>query len=226
MRALQRKVAAGKVLRSQVEARCQSVLAREHLHVFVDVEIGGSERAPTLTFEVNANKRRALERTRLGRRVLCTDQHGWSTERLVHAFRGQWKVEELFRRSKKGGVAPWAPSWQWNDASLRLHTFCTVLGLTLVSLVRVRCGPEQSALAMMEQLQQIQATELQVHDGQAGRPAVCLVPPVLNEKEKELVEEFALERWLPGLSSTREEKAARADKKAAKATSRAAAPRK
>ena len=43
--------------------------------------------------------------------------------RIVHAFLGQWKVEELFRRAKKGGVAPWGPSHQWADTSLRLHTF-------------------------------------------------------------------------------------------------------
>jgi hypothetical protein len=30
------------------------------------------------------------------------DRHG----RIVHAFRGQWNVEELFRRAKKGGRVP------------------------------------------------------------------------------------------------------------------------
>jgi transposase len=82
-----------------------------------------------------------LERTRLGRRVLCTDRHVWSTGRIVHAFRGQWQVEELFRRAKKGGVVPWGPSYQWADGSLRLHTFATVLGLTLVSLAQIRWAP-------------------------------------------------------------------------------------
>ena len=42
-------------------------------------------------------RRRVLENTRLGRRVLCTDRHSWSTGHIVQAFRGQWKVEELFR---------------------------------------------------------------------------------------------------------------------------------
>jgi len=40
-----------------------------------------------------------------------------------------WNVEELFRRTKKGGVVPWGPSHQWVDSSLRLHTFATVIGL-------------------------------------------------------------------------------------------------
>jgi len=53
--------------------------------------------------------RRQLEQTRLVQRVLCTDQHNWSTGRIVYAFRGQWNVEELFRRAKKGGVVSWGP---------------------------------------------------------------------------------------------------------------------
>ena len=53
--------------------------------------------------------RRQLEQTRLVQRVLCTDQHNWSTGRIVCAFRGQWNVEELFRRAKKGGVVSWGP---------------------------------------------------------------------------------------------------------------------
>src|SRR5437016_7251077 len=75
-----------------------------------------------------------------GRRVLCTDHHLWSTGRIVQAFRGQWNVEELFRRAKKGGVVPWGPSHQWADGSIRLHTFATVLGLMLVSLAKIALG--------------------------------------------------------------------------------------
>jgi hypothetical protein len=44
----------------------------------------------------------------------------------VPTFRGQWNVEELFRRAKRGGIAPWGPSFQHADGSLRLHTFATL----------------------------------------------------------------------------------------------------
>ncbi|MGH8846519.1 MAG: hypothetical protein ACREXQ_04645, partial [Polaromonas sp.] len=64
----------------------------------------GTDDAPTLQWHVDASKRKELEGARLGRRVVCTDHHNWSTGRIVHAFRGQWNVEELFRRTKKGGV--------------------------------------------------------------------------------------------------------------------------
>jgi transposase len=203
LQTLARQASLGKVTLRQVQERSKKILAREFLHAFVEVDIGGTSRRPTLSFEVNPTKRRELERKRLGRRVLCTDQHRWGAERLVLAFRGQWKVEELFRRTKRGAIAPWGPSWQRNDESLRLHTFCTVLGLTLVSLVRVKCAPEQSALEMMSTLQAIEGTEIQLQTGGKGRPKKCLLVPSLSKKQSQMVEDFALGRWLPGISSTR-----------------------
>ncbi|MEJ7730007.1 MAG: hypothetical protein WKG00_12400 [Polyangiaceae bacterium] len=137
LRKLERQVVAGRIPKGRLEQRIKKVLGREHLSSFVVVETGGTEAAPTLAWVVDQARRRQLETTRLGRRVLCTDRHTWSTERIVYAFRGQWNVEEIFRRAKKGGVVPWGPSYQWADTSLRLHTFATVIGLMLVSLAHL-----------------------------------------------------------------------------------------
>src|SRR5437870_279666 len=118
---LDRLVKTKRISRSSLEQRIRKTLAREHLSRFVVTEIGGDDKQPTLRWHVDAALRRHLEKTRLGRRVLCTDHHLWSTGRIVQAFRGQWNVEELFRRAKKGGVVPWGPSHQWADGSIRLH---------------------------------------------------------------------------------------------------------
>ena len=125
LRKLERRAASGRIQGEALEGRVQKALQREHLSEFVmaTVQQGGGQ--VSLNWHVDAARRRLLERTRLGRRVLCTDRHVWSNGRIVHAFRGQWNVEELFRRAKKGGVAPWGPSHQWADNSLRLHTFAT-----------------------------------------------------------------------------------------------------
>jgi transposase len=124
---LDRLVRTKRITRSSLEQRTRKTLAREHLSRFVVTEIGGDDQQPTLRWHVDAVLRRQMEKTRLGRRVLCTDHHLWTTGRIVQAFRGQWNVEELFRRAKKGGVVPWGPSHQWADGSIRLHTFATVL---------------------------------------------------------------------------------------------------
>lgn len=196
---LEGQVQKGRITRSRLELRVKKALAREHLSSFVVVTIAGSEAAPTLQWHVDAALRRELERTRLGKRVLCTDRHNWSTGRIVHAFRGQWNVEELFRRAKKGGVVPWGPSHQWADGSLRLHTFATVLGLMLVSLARIALGSDASARRMMEGLAEIKVTLVKTKTGAAGRRPTAMLAPQLTAEQRRAVKLFELDRWAPTL---------------------------
>ena len=212
LRKLAQRAASGRIRQEVLESRIQKALGREHLAEFVVAEV--KERGGTLSLEwhVDAAKRRLLERTRLGRRVLCTDRHIWSTGRIVHAFRGQWNVEELFRRAKKGGVAPWGPSHQWSDDSLRLHTFATVIGLELVSLARLAIGTKKSARAMMKTLSGIEATSVRIRTKQRGRPATVVLAPDLTREQNASVQTFELARWMPILLSSSMKSAFQSDR--------------
>ncbi len=198
---LDRLVKTKRISRSSLEQRIRKTLGREHLSRFVITEIGGDDKHPTFRWHVDAALRRQMEKTRLGRRVLCTDHHLWSTGRIVQAFRGQWNVEELFRRAKKGGVVPWGPSHQWADGSIRLHTFATVLGLMLVSLAKIALGTSDSALAMMTELAEIRATLVRTTTRGPGRRATVMIAPELSTSQRRAVKVFELDRWMPTLLS-------------------------
>ena len=199
---LQRRAARGRIQREALEERVRQALRREHLAEFVMTEIKQTGEQLSLDWHVDAARRRRLERTRLGRRVLCTDRHAWSSGRIVYAFRGQWNVEEVFRRAKKGGLVPWGPSHQWADSSLRFHTFATVIGLTLVSLVRMALGTRQSALGMMKTLAEVKATLVRVRTQERGRRPTVLLAPDLTAEQRKAVKTFDLDRWMPQLLSS------------------------
>lgn len=201
LRKLERLTQAGRLPRDTLERRVQKAPAREHLSTFVVTTVGGTAQAPTFRWRVDAVRRRQLERMRLGRRVLCTDRHVWSTGRIVAALRGHWHVEELFRRAKKGGVVPWGPSYQWADGSLRLPTFATVLGLTLVSLAKIALDTDTSARAMMRTLAGIRATLVRTTTGSTGRRATVILAPELTAEQRRGVKVFELDRWFPTLLS-------------------------
>jgi transposase len=203
LRKLERRAASGRIQRKALEERVRKTLRREHLSAFVMATVNQNGKELSLHWHVDTAQRRRLERTRLGRRVLCTDRHVWSSGRIVSAFRGQWNVEELFRRAKKGGLVPWGPSHQWADSSLRLHTFATVIGLMLVSLVRLAFGTPQSALSMMETLGEVNATLVRVRTTERGRRATVMLAPDLSADQRQAVQIFDLGRWLPPLLSSR-----------------------
>lgn len=202
LRKLQRLAAKGRLRRESLEERVHKALRREHLSEFVIAQVRQNGKTLSLDWHVDMVRRRRLERTRLGRRVLCTDRHIWSTGRIVYAFRGQWNVEEVFRRAKKGGLVPWGPSYQWADSSLRLHTFATVIGLTLASLVRLALGTGQSALRMMKTLAEVKATLVRVRTKEKGRRPTVMLGPDLRAEQRKAVKTFDLERWMPGLLSS------------------------
>lgn len=210
LRKLARRAEQGKIARALLEDRVQKALSREHLADFVAATINTRGGRLGLAWTVDAARRRELERTRLGRRVLCTDHHTWSTGRIVYAFRGQWNVEELFRRAKKGGVVPWGPSHQWADSSLRLHTFATVIGLELVSLARLALGSRSSPLRMMRALRAVQATLVRVRQSGRGRRATVMLAPDLSADQRRAAKTFDFERWLPGILSSMPDHAAEA----------------
>src|ERR1022692_1596104 len=203
LRKLERRAARGRIQRGALEGQVGKALQREHLSEFVIATVKEDRGQVSLHWYVNATRRRQLERTRLGRRVLCTDRHIWSSGRIVHAFRGQWNVEELFRRAKKGGVVSWGPSHQWADNSLRFHTFATVIGLTLVSLARLTLGSRKSAVSMMQALSGMKATLVRVRTKGPGRRATGMLAPDLTAEQLKAVKSFDLGRWMPILLSSR-----------------------
>ena len=203
LRKLERRAASGRIQREVLQDRVQKALGREHLSDFVIATVSEGRGKLSLAWQVDAARRRGLERTRLGRRVLCTDRHTWRNGRIAYAFRGQWNVEELFRRAKKGGVAPWGPSHQWADSSLRLHTFATVVGLTLVSLARLALGTRKSAQSMMKTLAEVKATLVRVRTKERGRRATVMLAPDLSAEQRKSVKTFELARWMPILLSSR-----------------------
>jgi transposase len=208
---LQRLAEVGRLRRAAIEQRARKALQKEHLSSFVIVTVGGTETSPTLEWRIDDKRRRHLEETRLGRRVLCTDTHSWTSERIVTAFRGQWNVEELFRRAKKGGIAPWGPSFQHADGSLQLHTFATIVGLMLVSLARIALNTKTSVREMMRSLAGIQATLVRTTTGGKGRRPTVMLAPELTADQRRAVRLFELERWMPTLSSCMRSRPLRSD---------------
>ena len=202
LKTLERRAASGRLGREALEARVRKTLQNEHLAEFVVATVKEDGGKVSLHWQVDAARRRLLERTRLGRRVLCTDHHIWSSGRIVHAFRGQWNVEELFRRAKKGGVVPRGPSHQWADSSLRLHTFATVIGLTLVSLVRLKFGARKSVRGVLKTLSEVKATLVRVRTKGPGRRATVMLAPDLSAEQRKAVKAFELNRWMPALLSS------------------------
>lgn len=96
-----------------------------------------------------------LKRTRLGKRVLCTDKEDWTTEQIILASRAQYHIEDAFRQMKDPHWVSFSPAFHWTDQKLRVHAFYCVLALLLSSLLQhkvAQAGLTISINALFEQL--------------------------------------------------------------------------
>lgn len=98
------------------------------------------EGASSFTYYVDSEAFERLEQEMLGRRILVTNRHHWSSEQIITAYRGQAKVEYAFRCLKNPYHLCVRPQYHWTDQKIRAHIFICLIGylLTIVAYSKAR----------------------------------------------------------------------------------------
>ena len=71
-----------------------------------------------------------------GRALIYTDQHGWSGEEIVRAYRSKAVIKEEFRRLKDTSYLSDTPQYHWTDSKLKGHQLICFLALQLMTLLQ------------------------------------------------------------------------------------------
>ena len=134
---LQALLARGRQRRSRaaLEAEIAARLRGQHLRDVLSVHLVGTGRTLTLTYTVDHAALDRFEREWLGRLVLMTDQHAWSTADIIGAYRGQSVVEGVFRSLKDPLRLALRPQYHWTDQKLHVHAWLCVTAYLLATLV-------------------------------------------------------------------------------------------
>lgn len=90
-----------------------------------------------LSWKTNKKKYEQIKKTRLGKRVLITSRHDWSDEAIIKAYHGQADVEKAFKQIKNPFHNSVCPPYHWTDQKVCVHTFCSLLSLTISSLMEM-----------------------------------------------------------------------------------------
>jgi transposase len=95
----------------------------------------------TLEIGVDAAARKKHEET-LGKSVLFTNCDDWTPEDVIWAYREKYVVEHVFERMKCPSSIAVRPMYHHADACVRGHVFTCVLGLLLLTLLRLKLARE------------------------------------------------------------------------------------
>lgn len=71
----------------------------------------------------------------LGRQIVVTNRHQWSSEDILKAYHGQGKVEYAFRNLKNPYHLAIRPQYHWTDQKIRVHFLICIIAYTLAIAV-------------------------------------------------------------------------------------------
>jgi len=114
--------------------------ACEKLHIgsqYYQLEFGDRRRAPEMSFSKD-HYQVAKTDSLLGKNVIVTDNHDWTTEEIVQLSLDRYGVEQQFRASKSSDHVRVNPFFHWTDSKIRCQLLTCVIALTVLRLLELR----------------------------------------------------------------------------------------
>ena len=174
----------------------EDILKLAPLKDVVKVDITESNGRRAIKYTTDTDAFQDYVRRRGGKTILFTDQHDWTTEDIICAYRGQSEVEQVFRFFKDDEHLHWQPMFHWTDSKILVHGFYCVLGYLLLAVLRhqlTESGLKLSFESLLETLSGMQETTLFYPTG--GPPATSVVYTRLSAAQKKIVEMLSLKRF-------------------------------
>ncbi|MBI4169519.1 MAG: transposase, partial [Acidobacteria bacterium] len=186
--------------RASLERHAARLRRGQYLKDILNIEVKQRTSHLSVSFRTDSQALDRLTRTVLGKRILFTDNHAWSTEDIVLGYRSQYHVEAAFRQMKNPAFVSFCPVRHWTDQKIEVHAFYCVLALLLASLLRREVARQDIRLtvdALLDQLQGIQEViNLYTPEGQrGGRPRAVRVLTGLTRLQQQLYRTLNLDRF-------------------------------
>jgi transposase len=160
--------------RARIERDIETrLMGRQHLRKLLRVQLAGSGRKLQLSYHVDETALEDLRSNWLGRLVLMTNRHDWSTAEIVQAYRGQADAEAVFAHLKDPIHLAIRPQFHWTDQKLHVHVFICILSYLLARLLHRRARQAGSSVASLErlldQLERVRRVTIAQQTGTKGR---------------------------------------------------------
>jgi len=180
------------------KSKIAKILKREYMNEIIKTSVSAVDGYVQVKYRIDQQAIARLSRTVLGKTILFTDNHQWTDEQIVSAYRAQYHIEHAFREMKNPHFLSWNPRWHWTDQKIRVHAFYCVTALTLVSLLRRTLADKGLCLSvqcLMKQLLKIRETISIYPQPDDKPPKLSYSISRLNKMQKRLYDTLDLARF-------------------------------
>ncbi len=144
----------------EIENRLSTIIKGQFIEEILKYELfmlddGGT----SFTYYIDHDLFEKLQNNVLGRKILVTNRHDWTSEEIILAYRGQAKVEYAFRTIKNPHHLAVRPQYHWTDQKIKVHFLICIIGylLTMTAYMEAKekAGYKNCIDKFMEDLHQI-----------------------------------------------------------------------
>jgi transposase len=124
-----------KPTKESIKRQVASILTGQHMKKLIKTTVTEHNGIPMLTYELDTDEYAKLADTYLGKNIIITDNHDWSTEEIVVTYRSQYIIEDIFKQMKDRKRGTWWPMYHWTDNMIKVHGLYCSLSLLLRALI-------------------------------------------------------------------------------------------
>ena len=138
-----------------IQAKINKILKKKYLDIIFETHINPHGDSISVEYLINVGNKEKIASKYFGKKLLITDQKGWSTAEILQSYREQDSIEKIFRCTKDDEHFTIRPQFHYTDQKIRVHIFCCLLGLTLATILHkeaVRLGFKGSKTKMLDTL--------------------------------------------------------------------------
>jgi transposase len=185
-----------------VQKQINASLTRQYMKDIIHPTITEHDRLITFSYHFDTEKLAEIQKTRLGKTILFTDQHHWTTPEIILGYRGQYQVEDAFKTSKRGHFMAWRPTFHWTDQKLHVHAFYCMLALLFVSLIHRQvwmAGLKIGVPTLEKELRGIKEVIIVQVDAKQklGKTQVCRTLTKMENQQHAIYQALNLEKYRP-----------------------------
>ena len=132
----------------KIVSRYRKLCQELHIgHQYFRLSFTGS----TMSFRKDTSEIAAAQAV-MGKNIIVTDNHDWSTDQIVLASLDRSKIEQQFRASKSSCHVRVNPMYHWTDSKIRCHLLTCVIALASMRVLELKVGGVHSGKTIVEEM--------------------------------------------------------------------------
>jgi transposase len=187
-----------KPTKESIKKQIASVLSGQHMKKLIETTITEEKGNPVLTYSLKSEAYSELADTYLGKNIIITDNHDWSTEDIIITYQSQYIIENVFKQMKDRKTGTWWPMFHWTDQKIMVHGLYCSLSLILRALIMKKVQEASMPMSMNKLHEKLSGIRevLNVFSKRKGKQSTQSVVSKMDEVQLRLFDLFKMEQYL------------------------------